>query len=345
MSSQLLGDPVALSVLLDAHGRNISSAGPVTSSDKGKQRSMVQGEHVATLGEHQNYQSLPQAEFRAPGATLPRWPSTSIPSSLASQHPTLSPLLCICLPPSQDHQFSLLHVMSLVPLLSILSHTSQASSTKAIMEGISAIQEDLKASHIDTNLYRDAEMHDIVEFPLRQARHPKKLRNFIPLDTASDMPMARDKAEHKYFSACIQLHTLRMLKITKYKYLNTIKCALTKVEVEAYEQNIPGCLKVTPTNFIVDCARAKDMLYNHEAFTVFAEHFLDKVHNHGWYSSQTIPEWYHNFDVIYGAFKMHFAYIKSHYNNIVVTPSKDPVKAKEDMKARLCKSSCTSRKA
>ncbi|KAI6009713.1 hypothetical protein EDC04DRAFT_3095095 [Pisolithus marmoratus] len=144
--------------------------------------------------------------------------------------------------------------------------------------------------------------------------------------------------------ACIWLHALRMLKITDYKYLNTIKCALTKDEVEAYEQNIPGCLKVTPTNFIVDCAHAKDTPYNHEAFTVFAEDFLDKVNNHGWYSLQTIPEWYHNFDVIYRAFKMHFAYIKSRYNDVVVAPSKDPVKAKEDMKARLHKSSRTSRK-
>ncbi|KAI6000237.1 hypothetical protein EDC04DRAFT_2908895 [Pisolithus marmoratus] len=349
---------LSIQVLLDAHGRNISSAGPVTSSDKGKQRSMVQGELVATLGKHQNYQSLPQAEFRAPGATLPRWPSTSIPSqpcqptpysfsaplhpSAPQPGPSVQPAPCDVPGPTSVNPQS--HSVTLAPLLSYFSELlnsmftsferSQASSTKAIMEGISAIQEDLKASRIDTNPYRDAEMHDIEEFPLRQARCPKKLRNFIPLDPASDVPTASDIAEHKYFSACIWLHALRMLKITDYKYLNTIKCALTKDEVEAYEQNIPSCLKVTPTNFIVDCACAKDTLYNRKAFMVFAEDFLDKVNNHGWYSSQTIPEWYRNFDVIYRAFKMHFAYIKSRYNDVIVAPSKDPVKAKEDMKAR-----------
>ncbi|KAI6010236.1 hypothetical protein EDC04DRAFT_2906110 [Pisolithus marmoratus] len=86
------------------------------------------------------------------------------------------------------------------------------------------------------------------------------------------------------------------------------------------------------------------MPYNHKAFTVFTEDFLDKVNNHGWYASQTIPEQYCNFDIIYGAFKAHFTYIKSHYNEVIIAASKDPVKAKEDMKARLHKSSCTSRK-
>ncbi|KAI6047235.1 hypothetical protein EDC04DRAFT_2887044 [Pisolithus marmoratus] len=167
------------------------------------------------------------------------------------------------------------------------------------------------------------------------------------LNTYSRNPLSASQSdieEHKYFSTCIRLHALHLLKITDYKYLNTIKCALTSDEVEAYEQDIPGCPEVMPTNFIVDCAHGKAMPYNHEAFMVFAEDFLDKVNNHGWYTSQTIPEWYCNFDIIYGAFKAHFTYIKSCYNEVIIAASKDPVKAKEDVKVRLHKSSHTSRK-
>ncbi|KIO07668.1 hypothetical protein M404DRAFT_391095 [Pisolithus tinctorius Marx 270] len=153
--------------------------------------------------------------------------------------------------------------------------------------------------------------------------------------------MQSDIEEHKYFLTCIRLHALHLLKITDYKYLNTIKCSLTEEEVEAYELDTPGCLRVTPTNFILDCACAKDTPYNHKAFTVFAEDFLDKINNHGWYSLQTIPEQYCNFDIIYGAFKAHFSYIKSRYNDFIVAPSKNLVKAREGMKARLQKSSHT----
>ncbi|KAI6138490.1 hypothetical protein BKA82DRAFT_4236318 [Pisolithus tinctorius] len=243
---------------------------------------------------------------------------------------------------------------NLAPLLSYFSESlnsmlasferSQASSNMKIMEGISAIQEELKASRVDANTARDVEMQSVDEFPSKQTRRPKKPRNFIPSDLASEVLTQSDIEEHKYFSTCIRLHALRLLKITDYKYLNTIKCSLTEEEVEAYELDTPGCLRVTPTNFILDCTRAKDTPYNREAFTVFAEDFLDKINNHGWYSSQTIPERYCNFDIVYGAFKAHFSYIKSRYNDFVVAPSENPVKAREDMKARLRKSSRTARK-
>ncbi|KAI5993393.1 hypothetical protein EDC04DRAFT_2910803 [Pisolithus marmoratus] len=246
------------------------------------------------------------------------------------------------------------HHASLAPLLSYFSELlnsmftsfeqSHTSSTRVIMEGISAIWEDLKASQVDPNTSRDVEMQDINEFPLKQTRHPKKPHNFIPADPTSNIPTKSDIEEHKYFSTCIQLHALHLLKMTDYKYLNIIKCALTSDEVEAYEQDIPSCPKVMLTNFVVDCAHGKDMPYNHQAFMVFAEDFLDKVNNHGWYTSQTIPEWYCNFNIVYGAFKAHFTYIKSHYNEVIIAQSKDPVKAKEDMKVRLHKSSHTSRK-
>ncbi|KAI6143934.1 hypothetical protein BKA82DRAFT_4179099 [Pisolithus tinctorius] len=307
---------MSIQLLLDSYGRET----PSTS----------QGEGVATPDGHQSHRSLPQTEFRAPNFNLPQWPSTSAPSQprqLAPDtlcHPSATPgpsgQSVPCDAPGEN----------LAPLLSYFSESlnsmlasferSQASSNMKIMEGISAIQEELKASRVDTNTARDVEMQSVDEFPSKQTRRPKQPRNFIPSDLASEVLTQSDIEEHKYFSTCIRLHALRLLKITDYKYLNTIKCSLTEEEVEAYELDTPGCLRVTPTNFILDCARAKDTPYNREAFTVFAEDFLDKINNHGWYSSQTIPERY------------------------FVAPSENPVKAREDMKARLRKSSRTARK-
>ncbi|KAI6016509.1 hypothetical protein EDC04DRAFT_2903234 [Pisolithus marmoratus] len=369
-ASSLPLSEISIQALLNTYSGNPLFASQVPSHSRGKERSMDQDEQVTAPDKHRTRLNLPQTEFSAPNDNLPWWPSASIPSQprqltshsfstsmdlftvLSQPGPSVQPTpqdipgLNIGSPQS--------HGASLAPLLSYFSESlnsmftsferSHTSSTRMIIEGISAIQEDLKPLRIDANTSRDVEMQDIDEFPLKQTRHPKKHHNFVPSDPTSDIPTKSDIEEHKYFSTCIRLHALHLLKITDCKYLNTIKCALTSDDVEAYEQDIPGCPEVTPTNFIVDCAHGKETPYNRKAFMVFTEDFLDKVNNHGWYTSQTIPEWYHNFDVVYGAFKAHFTYIKSHYNEIVVTTSKDPVKAKEDMKARLHKSSCTSRK-
>ncbi|KAI6039532.1 hypothetical protein EDC04DRAFT_2603095 [Pisolithus marmoratus] len=369
-ASSLPLSEVSIQALLDTYGRNPLSASQVPSHSKGKERSMDQGEQVTAPDEHRIHPNLPQTEISAPNINLPWWPSTSIPSqprqpmshsfstsmdpfTVPSQPgPSVQPIPQDRPGPNTGDPQS--HGASLVPLLSYFSELlnsmftsfewSHTSSTRTIMEGISAIWEDLKASRIDTNTSRDVEMQDIDEFPLRATRHLKKPHNFVPSDPVSDIPMESDIEEHKYFATCIQLHALRLLKITDYKYLNNIKCALTSDEAAAYEQDIPSCPEVTPTNFIIDCAHGKDTPYNHKVFTVFADDFLDKVNNHGWYTSQTIPEQYCKFDIIYGAFKAHFTYIKSRYNEVIIAPSKDPVKAKEDVKARLHKSSHTSRK-
>ncbi|KAI5980928.1 hypothetical protein EDC04DRAFT_2617797 [Pisolithus marmoratus] len=369
-ASSLPLSEISIQALLNTYSRNPLSASQVPSHSRGKERSTDQGEQVTAPDEHQTHLNLPQTEFSAPNNNLPQWPSASIPSQpqqpMSHSFSTSMDLFTVLSQPGLSVQPTpqdvpgpnigspQSHGASLAPLLSYFSESlnsmftsferSHTSSTRTIIEGISAIHEDLKASQIDANTSRDVEMQDIDEFPLKQTRHPKKHCNFVPSDPTSDIPTKSNIEEHKYFSTCIWLHALHLLKITDYKYLNTIKCVLTSDEVEAYKQDIPGCPEVTPTNFIVDCAHGKDTPYNREAFTVFAEDFLDKVNNHGWYASQTIPEQYCNFDIVYGAFKAHFTYIKSHYNEGVVATSKDPVKAKEDVKARLRKSSHTSRK-
>ncbi|KAI6094260.1 hypothetical protein EDD17DRAFT_1752500 [Pisolithus thermaeus] len=344
---------VSIQALLDTCGRNPLSASQVPSHSKGKERSTDQGEQVTAPDEHWIRPNLPQTEFSAPNP-IPHSFSTSMdPFTVPSQPgPSVQPAPQDGPGPNTGDPQS--HGASLAPLLSYFSELlnsmftsferSHTSSTRTIMEGISAIQEDLKASRIDTNTSRDVEMQDVDKFPLKVTRHPKKPHNFVPSDPTSDIPMESDIEEHKYFATCIQLHALHLLKITDYKYLNNIKCVLTSDEVAAYEQDIPSYPEVTPTNFIIDCAHGKDTPYNREVFMVFADDFLDKVNNHGWYTSQTIPEQYCKFDIVYGAFKAHFTYIKSHYNEVIIAPSKDPVKAKEDVKARLCKSSHTSRK-
>lgn len=290
---------MSIQLLLDSYGRETPSTSQVPST--------IQGEGVATPDGHQSHRSLPQTEFRAPNFNLPQWPSTSAPSQprqlapdalatppqrfTAAFQPGPSGQSVPCDAPGPTTADSQSGGENLAPLLSYFSESlnsmlasferSQASSNMKIMEGISAIQEELKASRVDANTARDVEMQSVDEFPSKQTRRPKKPRNFIPSDLASEVLTQSDIEEHKYFSTCIRLHALRLLKITDYKYLNTIKCSLTEEEVEAYELDTPGCLRVTPTNFILDCARAKDTPYNREAFTVFAEDFLDKINNHG----------------------------------------------------------------
>jgi len=89
---------------------------------------------------------------------------------------------------------------------------------------------------------------------------------------------------------CIQKHTLSLLNIEDYKYLRNAKCTLLQEEVEEYEQECPGCLEITPTNFRIDCLHHRNSRFNRNAATVFAEDFLDKVVNHSWYASAKIPE-------------------------------------------------------
>jgi len=150
---------------------------------------------------------------------------------------------------------------------------------------------------------------------------------------------------HSWYQKCIHLHALSLLGILDYKYLNTIKCALSEEEAEAYEQNLPNCPMVTPTQFMLDCSHNRDTPFNQSVITVFAEDFLDKVENYFWYSSAKIPQWYHNIDTIEAAFKAHFSYIKTHYREVMVAPSKDPIQAKQAINLKLQSSSHGSRKA
>ena len=96
--------------------------------------------------------------------------------------------------------------------------------------------------------------------------------------------------------------------------------------------------------FMLDCSRDRHSLFNQEAISVFAEDFVDKVKNHGWYRTACIPERYQTFDIVSEAFKAHFAYIKTRYREVVVAPSKDPIQAKQKLNLKLQKSSRGSRK-
>ena len=96
--------------------------------------------------------------------------------------------------------------------------------------------------------------------------------------------------------------------------------------------------------FMLDCSRDRNSLFNQEAISVFAEDFVDKVKNHGWYRTACIPERYQTFEIVSEAFKAHFAYIKTRYREVIVAPSKDLIQAKQKLNLKLQKSSRGSRK-
>ncbi|KAI6146408.1 hypothetical protein BKA82DRAFT_106332, partial [Pisolithus tinctorius] len=75
----------------------------------------------------------------------------------------------------------------------------------------------------------------------------------------------------------IRIHALTLLGVTDYKYLANVKCALSKDEVEAFEQDLPGAPKVTATKFMLDCMGDRDSSFNHEAISVFTDDFIDKL--------------------------------------------------------------------
>lgn len=143
---------------------------------------------------------------------------------------------------------------------------------------------------------------------------------------------------------CIRKHTLSLLNIKDYKYLWNAKCTLLQEEVEEYEQELPGCLEITLTDFRINCLCHWNLRFNQDAATVFAEDFLDKVVNHSWYASAKIPECYHEHETIHMAFIAHLAYVKSRYKELVVAVNKDPVEARKVTNIRLQKSSHGSRK-
>jgi len=58
-----------------------------------------------------------------------------------------------------------------------------------------------------------------------------------------------------------------------------------------------------------------------------------------------IPERYKTSEIVSEAFKAHFAYIKTHYREVVVMPSKDLIQAKQKLNLKLQKSLCGSRKS
>jgi len=126
--------------------------------------------------------------------------------------------------------------------------------------------------------------------------------------------------------------------------MNTVKCSLTQEEVDMYKQGLLHCRRPTLMEFILDCSHDRNSLFNQEAISVFAEDFIDKIKNHGWYHMSCIPERYKAFEIVSEAFKAHFMYIKTCYREVVVTPSKDPIQAKQKLNLKLQKSSHESRK-
>ncbi|KAI6006372.1 hypothetical protein EDC04DRAFT_2907878 [Pisolithus marmoratus] len=171
-ASSLPLSEISIQALLNTYSGNPLSASQVPSHSRGKERSTDQGEQVTAPDEHRTRLNLPQTEFSAPNDNLPRWPSASIPSQ--PRQPTshsfstsMDPFTVLSQPgpsvqptpqdvPGPNIGSPQSHSASLAPLLSYFSESlnsmftsferSHTSSTRTIIEGISAIREDLKAS-------------------------------------------------------------------------------------------------------------------------------------------------------------------------------------------------------
>lgn len=220
---------------------------------------------------------------------------------------------------------------------------SQARSHETIMKEIGTIREHARTSGLASmNQPGPGQGESGDSFPRPKRRKAVKRRHFVAADP--ELPVIRDEQEHSVFLRCIRAHTLTLLKIKGYKYLRNAKCSLSQMQVDEYEKGLPGCLEITPTDFMVDCLRNRDSPFNQDAATVFAEDFLEKVTKHSWYASANIPERYRKYETIRMAFLAHLSYVKARYREVVTAVDEDPEKARQATNARLQKSSRGSRK-
>ncbi|KIK15238.1 hypothetical protein PISMIDRAFT_16640 [Pisolithus microcarpus 441] len=120
-----------------------------------------------------------------------------------------------------------------------------------------------------------------------------------------------------------------------------VKCSLSQQEVDDYEKDVPGCLVITPTHFMVDCLHPQNSPFNRGAANVFAEDFLDQVINHSWYTKANIPLWYRKYEAIYEGFMSHLTTVKSHFKELLMEED-DWEKAKKQKDLWLQKAACNS---
>ncbi|KAI6166723.1 hypothetical protein EDD17DRAFT_1184913 [Pisolithus thermaeus] len=232
----------------------------------------------------------------------------------------------------------------LAPMLSYISqgldtllHSIQASQTTnyhALMKEVNDLRQQLNT----TNAASDAQP-DAASGILRKIRTQYKFISSNPYSP----PTKKEKREHYAFMNCIRVHTLTLLGIASYRHLRTVKCSLSQREVDDFEKDIPGCLVITPANFMVDCLRPRNSPFNRNAANVFTEDFLDKVVNHSWYAKADIPIWYREYEAVYDGFMSHLTTVKSHFKELLAE-EEDQAKAKQRKDLRLQRSARNSRK-
>ncbi|KAI5997752.1 hypothetical protein EDC04DRAFT_2909497 [Pisolithus marmoratus] len=254
---------------------------------------------------------------RAPNAFSNDWPPQGNPNPSGSGDP-LAPLLSY---------FS----QGLDTLLRSIQ-ASQMTSHDALMKEVNDLRQQLNVSETASA----AQLSNV------QSCKTRKQYKFIPSNPGSP-PTRQDKQEHHAFMNCIRMHTLTLLGITGYRHLRTVKCSLSQDEVDDYEKETPGCLAITPANFMVDCSRPRNSPFNKDAGRIFADDFLDKITNHSWYARANIPARYRKHEVIYEGFMSHLASIKSHFR-VLLAEEEDQGRAKQQKDLRLQRSARSSRK-
>ncbi|KAI6003347.1 hypothetical protein EDC04DRAFT_2908314 [Pisolithus marmoratus] len=186
----------------------------------------------------------------------------------------------------------------------------QTMSHETVMKEIGIMREQLRTSNLASKNQQGAGTRESDDsFPWLRRKKASKQHHFVAANPEL-LVTSQDEQEHSTFLRCIHVHTLTLLKIQGYKYLQNAQCSPSQLQVDEYEQGLPGCLEITLTNFMPPC--------------------LPKT------SSTRLQ------DTL--AFLAHLTYVKARYREVVTAVDEDPEKARQAKNTHLQKSSRGSRK-
>jgi hypothetical protein len=81
-------------------------------------------------------------------------------------------------------------------------------------------------------------------------------------------------------------------------------------ELQAYHDRAPGCISLSAENFRVDFSRPLTSIFNKEAIEVFAEDFIEKVQQHGFYADHQIHPDFLAVPYLVGKIQQHLEYVR-----------------------------------
>ncbi|KAH7918971.1 hypothetical protein BV22DRAFT_1051388 [Leucogyrophana mollusca] len=260
--------------------------------------------------------------FAHPGNAIPSAPQAG-PSFTGQHNPWQNPPLPANIESNGEYGPLLTFMSNRLDQMSSFIHQSQAHQA-TMTQTYGAVQQMLEATaKLQCTILASSGENRNTTFHPMAPRETRTRRAFVPRDdsdtTSADASKSLTKEECKEydnFLACIRRHTLILLKIKDLKYICNTPCVLSEEEHDAFDQELPGSIVISSTNFRVDLSRDRNTPFNLEACSVFAKDFYDKVVNDQWYSRPAIPERYRDVDTIELAFYNHLRYIKERYTQM-----------------------------